>query len=236
MLYILGLGLNGKGISLEEMEIIKKCRKIYLENYTVNFPYVKEDLEKIIKKKITLADRNFVEGFKVLEKAKKKNIALLVYGSPLTATTHISLIQEARKQKIDCKIIHNASVLDAVGETGLQIYKFGKITSMPVFESESFIETVKENKKINAHSLILVDIGLEFWGALKKLERALKDNKIKVDKLVICSHLGTEKSRIIYEEIRKIANESIGAPFCFIIPAKLHFLEEEFLKNYSYIL
>ena len=41
MLYLIGLGLNEKGISLEGLEVIKKCRKVYLEEYTVNFPYKK---------------------------------------------------------------------------------------------------------------------------------------------------------------------------------------------------
>ena len=46
MLYIIGLGLNEKSISLEGIEAIEKCEKIYLESYTVEFPYSFEELEK----------------------------------------------------------------------------------------------------------------------------------------------------------------------------------------------
>ena len=154
MLYLIGLGLNEKGISLEGLEVIKKCRKVYLEDYTVNFPYKKEKLEKIINKKIISVNREFVENKidELIKEAKKEDVVLLIYGSPLTATTHISLIQELKKEKIKYEVIHNASILDALTVTGLQIYKFGKISSMPGFEADSFIDIIKENQKINAHA------------------------------------------------------------------------------------
>jgi diphthine synthase len=52
LLYLIGLGLNEKGISLEGLESVKKCTKVYLEGYTVDFPYGIELLEKILGKKI----------------------------------------------------------------------------------------------------------------------------------------------------------------------------------------
>jgi len=228
MLYIIGLGLNEKSISLEGIEAIKKCKKIYLENYTVNFPYSAEELEKIIGNKITNANREFVESDRLIKEAEKENVALLVYGSPLTATTHITLIQEAQKEKVKYEVIYNASILDAVAETGLQLYKFGKIASLPSFDADSFLEIIKENQKINSHSLILVDIGLEFKNAIKRLE------KITKEKVVACSRLGTENRKIFYGTIRELENKNIEAPFCFIIPAKLHFMEKEMLESFSF--
>ncbi len=227
MLYIIGLGLNEKSISGEGREAIKKCKKIYLENYTVSFPYSAEELEKVIGKKIIPADRNSVESNELINEAKKEDIALLVYGSPLTATTHITLIQEAKRQKVKYEIIYNASVLDAVAETGLQIYKFGKIASIPNFEADSFIEVIKDNQKINAHSLILVDIGMKFEDALRRMEKAAGKSKI-----VVCSQLGTRKKKIFYGEAEKLKGKKIEAPFCFIIPGKLHFMEEEVLEKF----
>jgi len=96
MLYLIGLGLNEKGISKQGLEALDKCKKIYLESYTVDFPYSIEELEKVIEKKIIPANREKVENLSIVEEAKKENIALLVYGSPLFATTHITLIQEAK--------------------------------------------------------------------------------------------------------------------------------------------
>ena len=164
----------------------------------------------------------------LLNEAKKEDIALLVYGSPLTATTHITLIQEAKKQKVEYEIIYNASVFDAVAETGLQLYKFGKITSIPNFKADSFSEVIRENKKINAHSLILVDIGLKFKDAIKRLEKIAGK-----DKIVVCSRLGTKEKRIFYGNLDELKNREIEAPFCFIIPSKLHFLESEVLENFK---
>lgn len=228
MLYIIGLGLNEKSISFEGVEIIKKCKKIYLENYTVNFPYSVEKLEKIVGNKIIPADRSLAESNELIKEAKKEDIALLVYGSPLTATTHITLIQEAKKENVKCKIIYNASVFDAIAETGLQLYKFGKITSIPNFDADSFLEVIKENKKINAHSLILADIGLGFKDAIKRLEKEEKG------KIVVCSLLGTEDKKIFYGTIKELESKNINAPFCFIIPGKLHFMEKEVLENFAF--
>ncbi len=230
MLYIIGLGLNVDGISKYGLAVVKRCKRVYLENYTVELPYSEEELRNKIGKKIISADREFVEGFGIIDEAKKIDVALLVYGSPLTATTHISLLQEAKKCGVKYKIIYSASILDAVAETGLQIYKFGKIASMPEFEADSFMEVVKENQSINAHSLILVDIGLEFEKALEKLEEAADKHKVKLDKIIVCSMLGTKYSKIIYRDIKELENYKIKNPYCIIIPGKLHFIEKEVLE------
>jgi len=233
MLYIIGLGLNEESITQEGLKAIKRCKEAYLENYTVEFPYKVEELEKRIKKKVLMANRDFVENFNVLETAKKDDVCLLVYGNPLTATTHISLIQEAKKRGIEYIIIQNASILDAIAETGLQLYKFGKTTSLPNFEANSFIETVKDNQKIGAHSLILIDIGMKFENAISRLEEAVKRKKLKIDKIVVCSRLGTKEGKIFYGTFNEIKDKEIQTPFCFIIPGKLHFMEEEILRSFS---
>ncbi len=236
MLHIIGLGLNEKGISIEGKETLKKCKKVYLENYTVEFPYKLEKLEKIINKKIISLDRTQVENEKLVIEAKEKNICLLVYGCPLFATTHISLIEDCKKNKVKYKIIYASSVFDAIAESGLQLYKFGKIASMPTwrknFAPDSFLDFVKENKSINAHSLILIDIGLSFKDALNQLIKGNKNKKFKLDKILVCSQLGF-KSKFYYNSINKLKKKKIKTPFCFVIPGKLHFLEEEVLEKFT---
>lgn len=239
MLYLIGLGLNEKGISLEGKEILKNCNKIYLESYTINFPYKIEELERIIEKKVIALKREDVEGEKLAKEAKKQDIALLVYGSPLFATTHMSLILDCEKQKIKYKVIYSASVFDAVAETGLQLYKFGKITSMPKwqknFEPDSFLDFVEQNNSIGAHSLILIDIGMDFNEAINQLKKAneKKADKIKMDKLVVCSRMGNDESKIYYGTISELKNKRIIAPYCFIIPRELHFLEKESVERFE---
>lgn len=232
MLHLIGLGLNIKGMSLEGLEALKKCEKVYLESYTVDFPYKKEDLEKFVDKEIILAERDLVESKKIVEEAGKENVALLIYGNPLMATTHISLVEEAEKAKVGLKVIHAASVLDGISETGLQLYKFGKITSMPHFQADSYIDIVQDNQKIGAHSLILIDIGMELSGALERLNKDSR-KKINLDKIVVCSKLGNENSNIFYGKVSELKKKVFKKPFCIIIPGKLHFVEEGFLNNFK---
>lgn len=233
MLYIIGLGLNKNGISVEGLEIVKRCKKIYLENYTVDFPYTEGMLGEVLGKKLILADREKVESLEIVDEAKKMDVALLVYGAPLTATTHISLVQEAKRSRVKCKMIYSGSVLDAVAETGLQVYKFGKIASMPEFEADSFIEVVKDNQKINAHSLILVDIGLHFDKALERLEQVAEKNGVKLKNILVCQMLGTKHKKIYYRSIKDFKGDRIKKPYCLIVPGKLHFLEKEVLENFK---
>ena len=236
MLYIIGLGLNADGISKFGLDMIEKCKKVYIESYTVDFPYSEQELKDVIKKKAISANREFIESLKIVDEAKKMNVALLVYGSPLTATTHITLIHEAKLSGVKYKVIYNSSILDAVAETGLQIYKFGKIVSIPAwkknYEPDSFMEVIKQNQTIGAHTLILCDIGLEFHQAMKQLDSSAKKHKILLKKIIVCQRLGTKYSKIFYRTFEEFLEfTSVKKPYCIIIPSKLHFLEKEILEN-----
>lgn len=239
MLYLIGLGLNEKAISKQALDALSKCKRVYLENYTVDFPYNKVQLEEQINKKIILADREKIEGLSIVDEAKKLNVALLIYGSPLMATTHITLIQESREFGVKVKVIQNASIFDAIAETGLQFYKFGKTASMPAwkpsFKPTSFMEIVKQNQSIDAHTLILTDIGLEFSTALKQLEKSAQEHNIKLKKLIVCQALGTKNQKIHYKELEELRKFSgVKKPYCIIVPClKLHHIEVQALEAYS---
>lgn len=236
MFYLIGLGLDLGSLSLEALDILRKADKVYLENYTVEFPYNIEELERIVKNRVIPLTRTIVENEKFVEESKNKDIVLLVYGSPLMATTHISLILKCRKEEINYKILENASIFDAVSETGLQVYKFGKTASMPKWQEnykpKSFTELIKFNQAIKAHTLILVDLNLSYSDALKQLQEACK-KKVKLDKIVVCSRLGTSDSKIYYGFLPELYGCEVYAPFCFIIPSNLHFLEKEALEMLS---
>jgi len=231
MLYIIGLGLNVDGISHYGLETVKRCKRVYLENYTIDFPYSEGELQDVIGKKIISANREKVESLEIVDESKKMNVCLLVYGSPLFATTHVSLIQEAKRLGIKYKLIYSSSIFDALGETGLQLYKFGKITSMPKFEANSFMEVVQNNQKIEAHSLILIDIGLEPEKAFEKLWKAAKNYKLELGKIIVCCRMGNRYQKIYYDTIKNLKEKEIQKPYCIIIPSKLHFVEKEVLEN-----
>ena len=234
MLYLIGLGLNEKGYSREAYDAIRKADKVYIDTYTIAFPYPISELVTQFKgKKLIPAGREFVEGMGFLNQAKKGDVVLLVYGSPLIATTHNIIIKESIEKKIKIKIIHSGSILDAVSETGLQPYKFGKTTSLPNFPADSYLQVVKENLKSGAHTLILIDIGLDFEKAIKRLKEDSTRKKVKLNKIIICARLGLEDSKIYYDKIGNLGDKDIEQPFCIIIPGKLHFVEKEFLEEFT---
>lgn len=230
---LIGTGLNEKSLTIEAIDAIKESKEVYLENYTVDFPYDKKLLEKVANKKISELPREKVESEEILANAKKEDVSLLVYGDSLSATTHSELILACKKKNIPYKIFHNASVLTAIAECGLQLYKFGKTASMPTWKEnwkpESFTEIIKQNLSIDAHTLLLVDIALPIEKAKEQLLTSFKNQDIKPEKIIVCSELGVN-SKIQYDKIDKMSNK-IKSPYCFIIPGKMHFLEEEYLKE-----
>lgn len=237
MLYIIGLGLNSKGISQEGLEAVNACTKVFLESYTVDFPYEVDELESVIGKKITKLEREDLESDYLVKVAMKKDIALLIYGAPLFATTHMTLINDCHEEDVEVKVIYSASVFDSVAETGLQLYKFGKISSMPKwfesFKPTSFMNYVKENQSIKAHSIILVDIGLSYKKAIEQLKTASNKVNVYYEKYLVCSNLGTNDSKIYYGNYTRLKEIDVKAPFLFIIPAELHFIEKEIIEKYE---
>ena len=232
MLYLIGLGLDLKDISLKALEAIKKCNSIYLETYTTTFPYKIEDLERVIGKKIiSSARKQFEDDVDMLiNQAKREDVAILIYGDPLAATTHITIIREAEKAKVQLEIIHNNSIFNVISETGLQLYKFGKTTSLPKWQENykptSFFEIIKENLSIKAHTLILVDPGLSLKDALKQIEESDEEHLLKDKEIIIASRLGTTEAKIIRGKIKQLASKKIDEPFSVIVPGELHFSEE----------
>lgn len=180
MFYIIGLGLGDcKDITVKGLEIIKKCDKIYLESYTSVLTCGKEALEKFYDKTLIVADRDLVEqgADDILEDAHDQDIALLVVGDPFGATTHTDLILRAREKGLKVEIIHNASILNAVGCCGLQLYSFGETISIPYWSDmwapESFFDKIINNYQNKLHTLCLLDIQVKE----PKLETLTKKQK-----------------------------------------------------------
>lgn len=232
--------MNGD-LTLEGYNAAKKCM-VYLEVYTSFLKTPVEALEKIVQKKITVLTRKDVEETQqFLKEAKTSDVALLVVGDPLVATTHAEIIIEARKQNIKTKVIHNSSVYSAVAETGLQIYKFGKTVTIPYpqkgFQPTSFYETIQKNRSMGAHTLVLLDIQEDQNRYMNPKEaiRILQDLGY-TGELVCISRLGSKDQNIIYgtlEELQSLdAHYWGGPPHCLVVPSSLHFKEEEFLEAF----
>ena len=252
LLYFIGIGLyDEKDVSLRALETIKKCSIVYLENYTSVLSCSVKKLEKLYEKKIILASRELVEKKAeetILKHALEKDVAFLVVGDPMSATTHIDLRLRAEKAGIECVIIHNTSVFSAVGVTGLQLYKFGRTTSIPFQEEnwhpETPYDTIKENMKNGLHTLLLLDLRpheKRFMTINQAIEYLLSIEEKRKEKVfskgllcVGCARLGSLKPCIKAGNAEDLLKEDFGKPMhCLIVPGKLHFAEEEALELFK---
>ncbi len=237
MLYLIGLGLwDEKDIPLKGLEIAKKCDKVFIEKYT---SFWNGNLKSLGIKVEELKREDLEDNIdKILKNAKKKDVALLVPGDPLIATTHISILVEAKKKNIRTKIIHSSSIFSALGETGLQIYKFGKISTIPFCYSKSPYKILEENLEQEAHTLFLLDITKEKLMSCGEGLKILLDLENKFRKklisketeiLVFCK-VGSKEQVLKYDKIGKLLNLNCS-PCVIVVPGKLHFLEREFLTS-----
>jgi len=245
-LYFIGLGLNSeKDITVNGLEAVKKCDLVYLENYTSVLNCDKSTLEKFYGKKIILARRSLVEADdnEIIENAKTRSVAFLVIGDSFGATTHVDLWMRAKKEGIKCFVIHNASILTAVGVIGLQLYKFGKTTSIPLENEnvEAPYDVLKGNLSLGLHTLFLLDLNPEeekFMSVNDAIRYLLKvelkrNQKIFSEKIFClgCARVGSENQIIKYGAAKELLKFDFGKPVhCLIVPGKLHFMEEEALS------
>ena len=247
-LYLVGLGLwDEKDMSLKAREISKKCDEVYLEYYTsVLFGTSKEKLEKEIGKEIILLDRKAMEQDKpYLENAKQKAVAVLIGGDPLSATTHMETILEAKRSEIQVELVHASSIFTAVAECGLFLYKFGKTCSLPFwsknYKPTSFYDIIKDNLSVGAHTLMLLDIKADekrFMTVNEALELLLKvsknDDLDEETYVVGLSRLGSPDRQIVYGKIKELLTYDFKGPMhVVIVPGKLNDTEKEALEMFK---
>ncbi|XP_031825391.1 diphthine methyl ester synthase [Nomia melanderi] len=165
MLYIIGLGLGDvKDVTVKGLEIIRKCDRVYLESYTSILSTGLEELEKFYGCSVLEADRELVESNsdEILPRDEEENVAFLVVGDPFGATTHTDLVLRAQMKGLKFQIVHNASILTAIGCCGLQLYRFGETVSIPYWsdnsQPDSFYDKIVSNLQRNLHTLCLLDI------------------------------------------------------------------------------
>ncbi|XP_028358715.1 diphthine methyl ester synthase isoform X1 [Phyllostomus discolor] len=181
MLYLIGLGLgDAKDITVKGLEVVRRCSRVYLEAYTSVLTVGKEALEEFYGRELILADREDVEqeADSILKDADSSDVAFLVVGDPFGATTHSDLVLRATQLGIPYRVVHNASILNAVGCCGLQLYRFGETASIVFWTDswrpESFFDKVKKNRQNGMHTLCLLDIKVKE----QSLENLIKGRKI----------------------------------------------------------
>jgi len=231
-LFLIGTGV-AFDVTLSGVEAIKRCQEAYIETYTNPIGEEKiRELEADVGKGITLLDRSHLESPYLVDRAESANVCLLVSGDPLTATTHITLVIEAKKRGIPVHVIHNSSIHSvAPARAGLQMYRFGKTASLvnprPNYKPTSSLDIIRENLARNLHTLVLLDTEPEPMDA-----RAALGMLSEFDSAVILSRVGHEDERITYGKIKDLEKARLGKPpFTVIVPAKLHPVEEEYLES-----
>ncbi|RVW42541.1 putative diphthine methyl ester synthase [Vitis vinifera] len=227
MLYIIGLGLGDeRDITLRGLEAVKKCSKVFIEAYTSLLSFGLSSnglstLENLYGKPITLADREMVEekADDILSDARHSDVGFLVVGDPFGATTHSDLVVRAKKLGVDVKVVHNASVMNAIGICGLQLYRYGETISIPFFTEtwrpDSFYEKIQRNRVLGLHTLCLLAF--------------CEDTDC-----VGFARLGSEDQMIVAGSMRQLLKVDFGAPLhCLVIVGKTHPVEEEMLDFYK---
>ncbi|KAF9053660.1 Diphthine synthase [Hymenopellis radicata] len=156
MFYIIGLGLcDESDITVRGLQAIKGSTRVYLEAYTSILMVNKERLEAFYEKTLILADRDMVEteSDTILANAGNEDVLLQLIPTSLL---------RARGLGIPTRVIHNASIMNAVGACGLQLYNFGQTVSLVFFtetwKPDSFYDRIKENVDLGLHTLVLLDI------------------------------------------------------------------------------
>jgi len=250
MLWFIGLGISGiEGLSTSTIKVLKTADIVFLEDFTS--PMGRSELAKI--KKLTKGDfqispRWMVEdGKTILSMAKKKNVALLSYGDPYIATTHIELRTRAESEKIKTRSIHAASAITSlIGECGLHYYKIGRpVTIMREVQSIATVyHTIYDNLIRGSHSILILEYNndLKFFldpkEAFSNLLLAEKEQKRNViDESVfaiVASRIGSKNQKIISGKISSLINKDFGKPpHTIILPGRLHFTEYDALKIFS---
>lgn len=246
MLRFIGLGITGPdSLSEKTCQVISNSDIVYLEQFTSPMP--ESDVQKIrqlVKGSFKLAPRWLVEdGKEILENARSNQVALLSYGDPYIATTHIELRMRAIQEKIQTATIHASSAITSlVGECGLHYYKVGKtVTIMSGIPSTTAYHTIFENLKLGNHTVVLLEYNQNenfFLDPKEALQSLLESEKEQIRKVisestyaVVASRIGQENQKIVAGRIASLLNVDFGAPpHSIVIPGALHFTESDALK------
>lgn len=180
-----------------------------------------------------------------------------------SATTHSDLVLRAHQLHIPTQIIHNASVMSAVGATGLQLYNFGQTVSMVFFTNtwkpSSFYDRVRENGQIGLHTLMLLDIKVKeqseenlargrkifepprFMTAgqcaaqMLEIEESRGEGAYAPGSLAVAvARLGAPDQQMVAGTLKQISVTDLGAPLqSLVLLGKAHDLEREYIRRFA---
>ncbi len=249
MLTFIGLGLwDENDVSRKGLEAIRNADVVYAEFYTSRLMGTTlPRMEALYGKPVTILAREDVEQHPkdgILKDALDKNVVFLTGGDAMVATTHVDLRLRAMRMGIETAIIHGASISSAVcGATGLQNYRFGKSATIAFpykgIISETPYDTIRINRAAGLHTLLFLDIdrekgymtinrGIEL---LLAVESRRKEGLLTDALCVGIARAGSPRPCVKAARIADLGAADFGEPLhIMVVPADLHFLEEEALE------
>uniref|UniRef100_A0A673B151 diphthine methyl ester synthase n=1 Tax=Sphaeramia orbicularis TaxID=375764 RepID=A0A673B151_9TELE len=199
-------------------------------------------LESFYGRSLVLADRDLVEqgAEQILKDAHETDVAFLVVGDPFGATTHSDLVLRAVHAGIPYKVIHNASIMNAVGCCGLQLYNFGETVSLVFWtdswKPESFYDKICKNRKSGLHTLGFLKQSVQmFVSRGKKIyepPRFMTVSGLTEDTVCVgVARLGSDDQSIRTGTLRQLESCDLGAPLhSLVVTGQLHPLEVDMLR------
>ncbi len=257
VLMLVGLGLDRGDISVRALDALKKASRIYFERYTSTISqdyldFIKAEIGR--QRAITEISRSDLEekSGRLVDEAVSNDIAIMVPGDPLVATTHQIVLEAAEKRGAGVIVYHAASVFTAaIGESGLDIYKFGPTTTIPFWHDNyrpiSFIDVINKNMERGNHTMVLVDYdstgasSMSLREAIDRLLFAEKERGYKIlgsRKVLAIFDIGRPSQNIVLADLASLsamhAKDDKGRLLTIIIPAEPSFAEEELMSRHGH--
>ncbi|MFH1225017.1 MAG: diphthine synthase [Candidatus Diapherotrites archaeon] len=252
MLYIVGIGLKPQHISLEAIEALKRCGNVFIDSYTSVYAEGSvQELEKILGRSVVQLGREQLEGggiSDIINTARSNTVALCVFGNPLSATTHIQLLIDAKKAGVRCEVIPGISTFSFLGKTGIDEYRFGRTVTIvrpeKGYAPDSFFTAIEKNRSAGMHTLCLLDIKSEWQhgrmihdcmgvreaiSILAAIAKKRKSALMRGCTFIGISCAGSENEKIRAGSAQELSEFDFGVPAALIVCAKLNEKETEAL-------
>lgn len=244
-LALISIGLaDEKDLTVRAIEEAKSCDKLYAETYTTILNTDIGRLGEAVGRPVTPLSRGDLEESSdaLLDEAGAKKVGVLIGGDCLSATTHIGLLLEARKRGIKTRVVHGSSILTAIAETGLSLYKFGRAVTLPLPDKgpvDTVISAIEKNGESGLHTLVLLDFEAETnkhltvaQGLSLIVEEGRPETFGPESLAVGIARVGWDDGVIRAGRAADLMRQEFGAPpHALVIPGKLHFLEAEALTT-----
>ncbi|ADX82567.1 diphthine synthase [Saccharolobus islandicus] len=250
ILSLVGLGISKKFITENAIDTLNNSDIIIFDKYTSRSCDINVDvLRRLVKGGKTLieADRSLLENnSKIIMDYldKNYNVSIASIGDVLIATTHVSLLIEAKQRGHNVKVIPGISVhCYLISKSLLSSYKFGKSVTV-TFPYNDFIDptpynVIKDNKERGLHTILYLDLkseramtANEALQILLRLEDKHRKNVLsKSDIVIVGARLGCDDEKIVALTVEEATLYDFGnTPHIIIIPGNLHYMEADAIK------